>query len=164
MTALSVDEGQDVIEMKSSVYKNREMPPVKFQHKRHAKDLNIACNECHHVYGDFRPSDGTGTNVETLAKSLQKQGIELRVYSHRNFWKKGDKVEKCQVCHSEPKSPEGDRKKLRPPERIRKYHFDAIHAQCTGCHKFLSRRRQVAGPTRKCDKCHMVHKGGLHIR
>ena len=56
----------------SSLFKTHTKGEVRFTHERHAKDYNIACDECHHVYKDGK-----------------------------NVWQQGMPVEKCQDCHDE---------------------------------------------------------------
>jgi ribosomal protein S27E len=63
-----------------------------------------------------------------------------------NVWKQGDEVEKCDACHAEAKAPSGD--KSPKEEKIKKYYYDAIHANCVACHK-----EQKKGPA-KCAECH----------
>lgn len=64
----------------------------------------------------------------------------------KNTWKEGDAVQKCDACHSEAKAPKGD--KSSKMEKIKKYHYNAIHENCKGCHKEMKK-----GPT-KCSECH----------
>ena len=47
--------------------------------------------------------------------------------------KPGDPVQSCIACHKETKMKKGE--KLSKPEKIMKYHKEALHANCIGCHK-----------------------------
>lgn len=64
----------------------------------------------------------------------------------KNVWQEGTEVKKCDACHTEAKAPSGD--KSPKEEKIKKYYYDAIHANCVGCHK-----DQKKGPS-KCTECH----------
>jgi hypothetical protein len=74
----------------------------------------------------------------------------------KNVWKEGDEVQKCEACHTEAKAPkakEGE-PKLSKAEKIKKYMYSAIHANCTGCHKELKKaNKELIIPT-KCAECH----------
>ena len=65
-----------------------------------------------------------------------------------NVWKEGDAVQKCCECHTEAKAPAGD--KSSKEEKIKKYYYSAIHANCVGCHKAV---KKPGAPT-KCAECH----------
>jgi hypothetical protein len=118
----------DTIKMESKVYPKHTKPLVTLSHKKHNVDYKIACTECHHVYKDGK-----------------------------NIWKEGDQVQKCEACHSEPKKPKGDKTKMEKAEKIKKYHYDAIHANCRDCHKELQKEKKPAGPV-TCVKCHVTEK------
>ena len=45
----------------------------------------------------------------------------------------GDDVQSCIECHEGTEKPKGE--KLPKDEAIMKYHFEALHANCMGCHK-----------------------------
>lgn len=47
--------------------------------------------------------------------------------------KEGDPVQSCAECHKETEKPKGE--KLSKEEKIMKYHMEALHANCIGCHK-----------------------------
>jgi len=69
----------------------------------------------------------------------------------KNVYKEGDAVEKCTACHKEAKAPKGD--KTPKAEKIKKYYYSAIHANCSGCHKDLKKAGKPTGPT-SCKDCH----------
>lgn len=69
----------------------------------------------------------------------------------KNVWKEGDAVQKCAACHKEAKAPAGD--KTPKAEKIKIYYYDAIHANCSGCHKDLKKAGKPTGPT-SCKDCH----------
>jgi hypothetical protein len=126
--ALTASDVPDTIKMESKVYPKHTKPIVTLSHKKHITDYKIACTECHHIYKDGK-----------------------------NIWKEGDKIQKCEVCHSEPKRPKGDKTKMEKSEKIKKYHYDAIHANCRDCHKELQKEKKPAGPI-TCVKCHVKEK------
>ncbi len=68
----------------------------------------------------------------------------------------GDSVEGCIECHSETKKPKDE--KLSKEESIAKYHKEALHANCIGCHKAYNvehgdPKGKKPAPT-SCGKCH----------
>lgn len=70
--------------------------------------------------------------------------------------KADDPVERCGACHKETKKVKGE--KLSKPEKIMKYHKEALHAKCIGCHKKSNIEKgdpkgKVPAPT-NCTKCH----------
>ena len=126
--ALTATDVPDTIKIKAKVYPKHTKPAVTLTHKKHSVDYKIACNECHHVYKDGK-----------------------------NVWKEGDKVDKCEVCHSKPKKPKDDKTKMKKAEKIKIYHYDAIHANCRDCHKKLKNEKKPTGPV-TCAKCHVKAK------
>ncbi|MCK4425118.1 MAG: cytochrome c3 family protein [Deltaproteobacteria bacterium] len=128
--AVATDKGPETITMDSKVYATKAYPKhkkalVTLSHAKHNVDYKITCTECHHVYQDGK-----------------------------NVWKEGDEVQKCEACHSEAKAPkakEGE-PKLSKEEKIKKYHYSAIHENCKVCHKAAVKEGKVA-PT-KCTECH----------
>ena len=69
----------------------------------------------------------------------------------KNVWKEGDEVKKCDCCHAGAKAPSGE--KLSKGEKIKGYHYSAIHENCKGCHKAVNKEGKAA-PT-KCTECHL---------
>jgi hypothetical protein len=100
---------------------------VTFTHKKHNVDYQIACADCHHVYKDGK-----------------------------NAWKEGDAVQKCEACHSQAKPPRAKAGEpgLSKEEKIKSYHYSAIHENCAGCHKALKKAGKPTGPV-SCKKCHV---------
>ncbi len=74
--------------------------------------------------------------------------------------KEGDTVQGCIECHKETQKPKDE--KLDKKERIAKYHFEAIHANCIGCHKEYNIEKgdpKGKGPApTSCAKCHPKNK------
>ncbi len=67
-----------------------------------------------------------------------------------------DPVQGCIECHSETEKPKGE--KLGKEESIAKYHKEALHANCIGCHKAYNiehgdPKGKKPAPT-SCGKCH----------
>ncbi len=116
----------DVIELKSDVYKQHRKPIVEFTHKKHAEDYGIACKDCHHVFKDGK-----------------------------NVWKEGDPVQKCDAdgCHSKAKPSPDERRSMSDAEKMKAFHYEAIHENCKGCHKELKMEGKPTGPI-SCSKCH----------
>jgi hypothetical protein len=122
----AAQKAADTMTLKSKVYPKHKKSLVTFTHKKHNVDYKIGCVDCHHVY---------------------KGG--------KNTWKEGDKVDKCEACHSEAKAPkkkEGE-KAIPKKEKIKRFHYSAIHQNCKGCHKDLKTAAKPTGPI-KCAKCH----------
>ena len=71
--------------------------------------------------------------------------------------KKGDDVKRCIECHKGIKKVKGE--KLAKKEKIKKYHVEAMHANCKGCHKAFNKKKGLdkkdpkAAPT-SCKNCH----------
>jgi hypothetical protein len=68
----------------------------------------------------------------------------------KNVWKEGDEVKKCDSCHTGAKAPKEPA--LSKAEKIKGYHYSAIHENCKGCHK-VAMKEGKAAPT-KCTECH----------
>ncbi len=128
----------DVIKMQTKGYDKHTNPIVEFHHKSHAQDYakkypdlyKDGCGACHH--------DANHKPLTSL--------------------KEGDKVESCIACHKEPgKKP--SKEKLSKKERIKKYHAEAIHENCQGCHRDHNKANKLKSkdpgyaPT-TCNKCH----------
>ncbi len=113
----------DLIEMNNAAYKKHTKQIVTFSHTKHAADYKITCGECHH--------DDAGKPLEL---------------------KDGDDVQSCVECHKETGNLSKADKKLKKPEKIKKYHKEALHANCIGCHKEMKK-----GP-KKCTDCHPKKK------
>ena len=127
--AYATQQTPDTIKMESKVYKTHKKSLVTLSHKKHNVDYKIPCTDCHHVYKDGK-----------------------------NVWKEGDAVQKCDACHAEAKAPkvkEGE-PKLSKKDKIKQFHYDAIHENCKGCHQDASKKGKAA-PT-KCTECHPKKK------
>jgi len=130
----------DVIELDTKPYSKLARPKVKFSHDKHAKDYAQAhpeffkngCGECHH--------DDKNKPLKDL--------------------KETDKVESCISCHKEP-GQKPSKEKLSKKEKIKKYHAEAVHANCHGCHtsyvkakKLKSKDKGYAPTKARCVNCH----------
>jgi hypothetical protein len=71
----SASQGLDVIIIDNEGYKKDRRGPVEFSHKKHAREYNLLCWECHHEY----------------------EGGE-------NIWAPWDETRKCRQCHDPVKS------------------------------------------------------------
>lgn len=130
----------DVVKMQNKAYSKHTKPVVTFEHKKHAEDYVKAnpklfkngCGDCHH--------DQNGKPLTSL--------------------KAGDNVQGCIECHKDPgKKP--SKEKLSKKEKIKKYHAEAIHENCGGCHgdfnkaKGLKSKDKGAAPSKsRCNDCH----------
>lgn len=67
-----------------------------------------------------------------------------------------DNPKGCIECHKETEKLKGE--KLGEKEKIAKYHFEALHANCIGCHKGYNKEKWDAkgkGPApTSCTSCH----------
>ena len=120
---------EDVIPLKSPEYGKHTKGIVEFSHKKHATDYGASCGDCHH--------DDKGKPLDL---------------------KEGDAVQRCVECHKETgKKPKGE--KLSKKDKIMKYHKEALHANCSGCHKKWNKEKGYkkndpkAAPT-TCKNCH----------
>jgi len=120
---------KDVIPLQSPEYNEHTKGIVQFSHKKHAAEYGASCGDCHH--------DDKGKPLDL---------------------KEGDSVQRCIECHKETgKKPEGE--KLSKKEKIMKYHKEALHANCGGCHKDWNKEKGFkksdpkAAPT-TCKDCH----------
>jgi uncharacterized membrane-anchored protein len=122
----ATQQAADCMTLNSKVYAKHKKALVTFTHKKHNVDYKIACTDCHHVYKDGK-----------------------------NVWKEDDEVQKCEACHSEAKAPKAKKgePKLSKAEKIKQYHYDAIHENCKGCHSDLKKAGKPTGPT-ACKDCH----------
>ena len=113
----------EIMPMNDARYEKHKKSIVQFTHKKHTTEYKITCGECHH--------DDAGKPLEL---------------------KEGDPVQKCGDCHKEfGKLAKAD-KKMKKPEKIKKYQKEALHANCIGCHKKIKK-----GP-KKCSECHPKKK------
>jgi hypothetical protein len=113
----------DMIPMNNAAYKKHKKKIVTFSHKKHNVDYKIVCGECHH--------DDAGKPLEL---------------------KDGDDVKGCVECHKETGKLSKADKKLKKPEKIKRFHKEALHANCIGCHKKIKK-----GPKKSSD-CHPKKK------
>ena len=120
---VGVAAAPDIIPMNNAGYKKHTKGIAQFSHTKHAADYKIACGECHHDDAN--------------------KPLEL---------KDGDPVQGCGECHKEFGKLSKADKKLKKNVKIAKYHKEALHANCTGCHKKMKK-----GP-KKCTECHPKKK------
>ena len=70
----------------------------------------------------------------------------------KNIWKEGDPVQKCEACHSKPKKPKNV--KMKKAEKIKEFHYSAIHENCKSCHRKVKKKDKNANAPVKCAQCH----------
>ena len=121
-------DAPETIELNSKVYGKHRKSLVTFTHKKHAEDYKVACADCHHVYKDGK-----------------------------NVWKEGDPVQKCEECHSKDKPSPDERKTMSDAEKMKNFHYEAIHENCKGCHMELKKAGKPTGPV-SCTDCHPREK------
>jgi hypothetical protein len=123
-------EVADVIPMENPGYEKHTKGIVQFTHKKHYAEYGASCGDCHH--------DDSGQPLTDL--------------------KAGDDVAGCAECHSEFAFDPAD-KKMKKAEKIAKYHKEAIHANCLGCHRDFNKEKNLKSNDPKaapatCSKCH----------
>lgn len=134
----SVLYAAEVIKMENKAYKKHKKPVVEFKHKLHAEDyakknpdlFANGCGECHHDENN-------------------KPLLSLKSFI---------KFQSCIACHKEPGTKPSS-KKLSKSDKVKKYHAEAIHAKCKGCHKNYNknkglRAKDKASAPMYCTKCH----------
>ena len=66
--------------------------------------------------------------------------------------KEGDDVQNCLECHKETgEKPKGA--KLSKADKL-KYHYEAIHDNCKGCHSEFNKKNNTKAAPTTCTKCH----------
>jgi len=130
----------DTIKMQNKAYAKHTNPIVTFNHKKHIEEYAKAnpklfpngCGDCHH--------DPNGKPLKDL--------------------KVGADVQSCITCHKEP-GQKPAKEKLDKTERIKKYHAEAIHENCGGCHSDFNKAKKLkssdkgAAPIKsRCNDCH----------
>ena len=119
----------DTFKLEDPGYKKHTKAAVDFSHKKHATDYGATCGDCHH--------DDTG------------KALDL---------KEGDNVQKCGECHSEFGKLSKEDKKMKKAEKIKKYHKEALHANCISCHKDANKKAGNKNAPTKCNDCHPKKK------
>ncbi len=90
-------------------------------------------------------------------KHAEYEGITCQDCHHvykdcKNTWKEGDAVQKCEACHAETGKPE---KGMEKADKIKKFHKEALHANCKGCHKkMIDKKSDLYKEVKKCTGCH----------
>jgi hypothetical protein len=115
---------QKIIPMNEPSY-NHKKKIVQFTHKKHVSAYQLKCGECHH--------DKTGQPV---------------VLKH------GANVDRCIKCHSKPGEIKGKKAKGLSKADKRKFHANALHDKCRGCHKQLKKSGKTNKAPTSCGKCH----------
>ncbi|MBN2061586.1 MAG: cytochrome c3 family protein [Deltaproteobacteria bacterium] len=143
--ALTAVDVPDQIKIENEGYKKDIKGSVTLSHKKHSADYNVACTECHHLYGEEIKIDNPKGRDATLVKeAFRGTGIEMEFHTIPNLWKEGDKVQKCIECH-DPLKKDGNAPKLQT----------AYHNNCRVCHKELGKKnlpgRYVTNVMRKSD-------------
>jgi hypothetical protein len=116
-------QATDEVTIQSKLWKTDKYGPVKLTHKKHAEDYKIPCQDCHHVYKDGK-----------------------------NVWKQGEKVQKCDECHTCVKT--GKALKDATPDEKKLSLYNAFHDNCKGCHKKHNTETQTKDAPTKCTDCH----------
>ena len=103
----------DEIIIENLDYETDRKNPVKFSHKRHNEEYDIACVKCHHAYQDGK-----------------------------NTWKEGDPVENCANCH-DPVNDQDNMMKLQTAyhnnckdchKEVSEEGKEAPYKKCSDCH------------------------------
>ena len=123
----AADKGPETTTIKPALWPTPTKAPVQFTHKKHNEEYKVACDQCHHVFKDGK-----------------------------NTWKEGDKVEKCEKCHTEA-TIQGE-KKL-PPDQLKLNLKNAYHVNCVGCHQKLKKEKPDTKAPVTCAGCHPPKPG-----
>jgi hypothetical protein len=124
---------KDVIKMENPKYAKHTKGIVEFPHKKHSTELKLKCGACHH--------DDKNTPLDL---------------------KEGDNVESCISCHKIPGRLTKEKKaelktvtdkKVKLSEKL-KFHAEAMHKNCTGCHKTHNKKTKTKAAPTVCTKCH----------
>jgi hypothetical protein len=124
----------DVIQLDTKAYAKNKKGPVNFNHRKHQTDYKkkypefykVSCGECHHDQN----------------------------HKPRKNLKASANVKKCIACHKQPAYIEGKKAKGLSQKQKLKYHANALHENCKGCHKKINKKaRKKAAPT-TCKACH----------
>ena len=122
-------QAPDTKTMETKGYAKHTKGLVTFSHKAHCEKYGVACGECHH----------------------DDKGAPLAL-------KGGEDVQGCVACHTETaKAPKGE--KLSKKDKIAKYHKEALHANCIGCHKEFNKKngyksKDPKAAPQSCKNCH----------
>ncbi len=116
----------DVIKLKSDIYKEHKKGIVEFTHKKHVEEYGAKCGECHH--------DKEGKPLSDL--------------------KEGDEVQKCSECHSKPGEVKGKKARGMSDAEKLEYHAHALHENCKNCHKEYNKKNKTRAAPTTCSKCH----------
>jgi hypothetical protein len=125
----------DVISMDNQAYETHKKGIVQFSHKKHIEQYRLGCGECHH--------DDACKPLDSL--------------------KEGDEVQNCIVCHKIPGQVPKKMKKVWKAEKLTKaairkkklaYHAEAMHYNCIGCHKDVTKKNKTKSAPTTCSKCH----------
>jgi co-chaperonin GroES (HSP10) len=123
----------DVVKLQAA-YEHTK-PAVEFNHTKHtteyknAKGEVISCGECHH--------DDKG-QPRTL--------------------KAGDDVKTCFECHNQPGELKGKDAKGKSDAELIKYHANAMHGNCIGCHRDYNKANKTKAAPQTCTGCHPKEK------
>ena len=84
----------DIIVLDSEEYHKNRKGPVEFSHKKHSKDYEISCWDCHHVYENgkniYSPWDTTDKCISCHSPLIeQEKAMKLQASFHLN----------CKLCH-----------------------------------------------------------------
>ena len=116
-------EAPDEIMIHSKLWAKKKYEDAKLTHKKHATDYNIPCADCHHVYQDGK-----------------------------NVWKEGDKVQRCDECHTCVKTKKELKTASEEEKKLSLY--IAFHDNCQGCHKKHNTETKTKDAPTSCSKCH----------
>jgi len=144
-------EVKDEIVMENKAYKKHKKSIQTFKHRKHMTEYaekhpdlyKLGCGECHH-----EEKDGKSVPLKDL--------------------KEGDEVKNCIECHKKAAfitTKERKKKKLKKKDVIKEYHANAIHQNCSSCHRKFNKMKKLKSkdkgytPTKaKCKICHPKKK------
>ena len=128
LSGAAEQKAAEVMDIQAKLWSEHTKGPVNFEHKKHAKEYNIKCEDCHHVYKDGK-----------------------------NTWKEGDKVQKCMECHNEA-TIKGEKKLSKDKQALNlKLAFHSNCQGCHRDLKKKDKQKYGKIPT-TCIKCHTKSK------
>jgi hypothetical protein len=164
--------GPEVVRMESDAYKTHERGIVEFNHNKHVVDYKLSCGACHHnedgeplasfKMGDKAPSCINCHDLEETHNSHSEQGCGECHMDEQGNPMEVMEIKKCIECHDTPGlAARGmTAPKLSKDERL-KYHGEAVHYSCRGCHRKYNQENNTKAAPLACNGCH-PKTGGEH--
>ena len=128
LSGAAEQKAPEKMEIQAKLWSKHTKGPVNFQHKKHAEEYKVKCEDCHHVYENGK-----------------------------NTWKEGDKVQKCMECHNEA-TIKGEKKLPKDKQALNlKLSYHKNCQGCHKKMKKKDKAKYGKIPT-TCIKCHTKSK------